>query len=55
MEKIVALQYSEDELLQYIASLNQYSEHPLAQAVVKFAKAKNVSLTKVDDFENIAG
>ncbi|PZO34976.1 MAG: ATPase [Flavobacteriaceae bacterium] len=55
VEKIVALQYSEDELLQYIASLNQYSEHPLAQAVVKFAKAKNVSLTKVDDFENIAG
>ena len=55
VEKIVALQYSEDELLQYIASLNQYSEHPLAEAVVKFAKAKNVSLTKVDDFENIAG
>ncbi|MEO6174986.1 MAG: heavy metal translocating P-type ATPase [Flavobacterium circumlabens] len=55
VEKIVAFQYSEDELLQYIASLNQYSEHPLAQAVVKFAKAKNVSLTKVDDFENIAG
>ncbi|MCV9933470.1 heavy metal translocating P-type ATPase [Flavobacterium sp. LS1R47] len=55
VEKIVALQYSEDELLQYIASLNQYSEHPLAEAVVKFAKAKNVSLIKVDDFENIAG
>jgi len=55
VEKIVALQYSEDELLQYIASLNQHSEHPLAQAVVKFAEAKNVSLTKVSDFENIAG
>ncbi len=55
VEKIVALQYSEEELLQYIASLNQYSEHPLAEAVVKFAKAKNISLTKVNDFENIAG
>lgn len=55
VEKIVAFEYSEEELLQFIASLNQYSEHPLAQAVVKFAKAKNVSLTKVADFENIAG
>jgi Cu2+-exporting ATPase len=25
-----------------IASLNQYSEHPLAQAVVNFAKAKRL-------------
>jgi len=55
VEKVVAFEYSEEELLQFIASLNQYSEHPLAQAVVKFAKMKNVSLTKVEDFENIAG
>jgi Cu2+-exporting ATPase len=27
-----------------IASLNQYSEHPLAQAVVNFAKKKKVTL-----------
>jgi Cu2+-exporting ATPase len=37
-----------------IASLNQYSEHPLAQAVVNFAKAK-VSLIEVKDFEAISG
>jgi Cu2+-exporting ATPase len=35
--------------------LNQYSEHPLAQAVVHFAKAKNVSLIEVQDFEAISG
>ncbi|MBP0902245.1 heavy metal translocating P-type ATPase [Mariniflexile gromovii] len=42
-------------LIQYIASLNQYSEHPLAEAVVNYGRAKQVSLIKVDDFEAIAG
>jgi Cu2+-exporting ATPase len=45
----------EDNLLQNIASLNQYSEHPLAQAVVNYAKSKNVSLVEVKDFEAISG
>lgn len=42
-------------LLQSIASLNQYSEHPLAQAVVNYAKSKEVSLIEVKDFEAVAG
>jgi Cu2+-exporting ATPase len=49
------LNNDEDSLLQSIASLNQYSEHPLAQAVVNFAKAKAVSLIEVKDFEAISG
>lgn len=44
-----------DNLLQNIASLNQYSEHPLAQAVVNYAKSKIVSLVEVKDFEAISG
>ncbi len=44
-----------DDLLQKIASLNQYSEHPLAQAVVQSAKEKNISLVEVADFEAITG
>ncbi len=55
VEKVVSLEGSSDEVLQQIASLNQYSEHPLAQAVVKYAKASNSKLKKVDDFETIAG
>jgi Cu+-exporting ATPase len=35
--------------------LNQYSEHPLAQAVVQFAQAKEITLIEVNDFEAIAG
>ncbi|MFB9077194.1 heavy metal translocating P-type ATPase [Flavobacterium procerum] len=55
VEKIVALNNDEDFLLQNIASLNQHSEHPLAKAVVTFAKAKNTQLKEVLDFETITG
>lgn len=56
VEKLVATQKgSEKDLLQFISSLNQYSEHPLAEAVVKYGKNNNISPTKVDDFEAIAG
>jgi Cu+-exporting ATPase len=55
VEKIYAIHNDEHTLLQNIASLNQHSEHPLAQAIVNFAKAKNQSLIEVPDFEAVAG
>ena len=56
VEKIYSVQpENENELLKYIASVNKYSEHPLAQAVVNFAKQKNISLDDVKDFEAVAG
>ena len=55
VEKVFSTQGNESDLLQYAASLNQYSEHPLAQAVVKFAKLKEISLIEVKDFEAISG
>lgn len=55
VEKVFSSDNQEDDLLQNIASLNQYSEHPLAQAVVNFAKAKEISLIEVKDFEAVSG
>jgi Cu+-exporting ATPase len=55
VEKVYSSQNNEDMLLQKIASLNQYSEHPLAEAVVHFAKAKETVLSEVKDFEAITG
>lgn len=46
---------SETDLLQLIASLNRYSEHPLATAVTKYAKDKGITFIEVNDFEAIAG
>ena len=54
-EKVFAIENNENELLQNCASLNQYSEHPLAEAVIKFAKLKQIPLIEVNDFEAIAG
>lgn len=55
VEKIYVTNNDDNNLLQSIASLNQYSEHPLAQAVVNYAKIKTISLIKVSDFEAVAG
>lgn len=55
VEKIYSVNNEEDFLLQNIASLNQHSEHPLAEAVVHFAKAKNSSFKEVQSFETITG
>jgi Cu2+-exporting ATPase len=55
VEKVFAANGTEEDLLEKIASLNQYSEHPLAEAVVKYAQSKSISLIDVKDFEAIAG
>ena len=57
VEKVVdsAGDYSEDVLLKYIASLNRHSEHPLAEAIVKYAHAKKIDVVDVDDFEAVSG
>ncbi|WP_405412756.1 heavy metal translocating P-type ATPase [Maribacter sp. Asnod1-A12] len=46
---------NEDLVLQYIVSLNQHSEHPLADATVNYGRTKNVSILKVDDFSSVTG
>ena len=55
VEKVFSVEDNENKLLQYCASLNQYSEHPLAQAVVQYGKLKDISLIEVNDFEAISG
>lgn len=56
VEKVVAEEgFNEEDVLQKIASLNKYSEHPLAEAIVKYAKEKKISFSDVKDFEAFAG
>ena len=47
--------HTEDEILQLAASLETVSEHPLAQAVVKTAEARQLSLSPVKQFTATAG
>lgn len=55
VEKVVALHNNEDDLLALIAALNQHSEHPLAEAIVRYGQSKNVTMAEVSNFENVTG
>ncbi|MFT7861152.1 MAG: copper-translocating P-type ATPase [Sulfurimonas sp.] len=52
---IAADRMDEKQLLQYAASLERASEHPLAAAVIEYAKESNLSLLDVTNFEAITG
>ena len=45
----------EEELLYYAASLEQKSEHPLAGAVIRYAKEKNRKTEDIEEFAAVAG
>ncbi len=43
------------ELLKDVASIEEYSEHPLSKAIVSFALEKSLSLEEPDSFEIVKG
>jgi Cu+-exporting ATPase len=47
--------YSEKEVLQFIASLNKMSEHPLAEATVKYGKEQKTEILTADNFSAVTG
>lgn len=49
------LKVSEDELLKVAASLEKFSEHPLAKAIVEAAEIRQIGLSKVSDFQSTTG
>ncbi len=56
VEKIGAFENSsEDEVLQMMASLNQMSEHPLAESIVNYAKTKQIDLFMPQQFFAVSG
>jgi Cu+-exporting ATPase len=55
-ERAVALPgFTEDEVLRLAASLDQGSEHPLADAIVRAAHERKLELSTVDGFESGSG
>lgn len=47
--------FAADQILQWAASLDQGSEHPLAAAIVAEAHARGMPLASVDDFDSLTG
>lgn len=46
---------NETTILQYAASVNSQSEHPIAQAIVAEAKRRNFAMLQIKNFRRIAG
>ncbi|MGO3843890.1 MAG: heavy metal translocating P-type ATPase [Alcaligenes pakistanensis] len=46
---------NQDQTLAAIAALENYSEHPIAQAIVNAAKEKQITLPKAEQFESLTG
>jgi len=56
LTKIKSLsKWDENDLLQYSASLERGSEHPLASAIVEGAFDKGIQLVNADHFESVTG
>ncbi|PTT72954.1 MULTISPECIES: heavy metal translocating P-type ATPase [unclassified Chryseobacterium] len=55
VEHIETINNDQNSILKIAYSLNQNSEHPLSNAVIKKAKAESITPEKVEQFENISG
>ena len=55
VESVVAISGDESELVRLVASLEQGSEHPLGAAVVAAAKANDIRLANVSEFQSKTG
>jgi Cu+-exporting ATPase len=52
---VAAPGFSDDDVLRIAASIDQGSEHPLAQAIVAQARGRGLSLAQPADFESASG
>jgi Cu2+-exporting ATPase len=57
VEKVISITpgISDEEVLKKIISLNSSSEHPLAQATIRYGANKNIEILPLSDFEAITG
>ena len=52
---VLSHELNEDELIMFAASLENMSEHPLAQAVVELAQHKKIKLKEAKKFSSVSG
>ncbi|MCY9696166.1 heavy metal translocating P-type ATPase [Paenibacillus alginolyticus] len=55
VSQVILTEASENELLSIARTLEEYSTHPIAKAVVEYAKDKGVPVLRGETFRNIVG
>lgn len=56
VQKVMRLNsFNEDQILEIAASLEAHSTHPLAQAILNYAKSKNIQIKTISEFINVSG
>lgn len=57
VEKVVSTssEFSEKDILEMIASVNSSSEHPLAEATMRYAEEQQARISKVSEFNAVTG
>lgn len=51
----VKIKDQDEAILKDVASIEQFSEHPLSKAIVKYSKEKGIELSEPDSFEIVKG
>ncbi len=51
----IPLEATEEELLQWVGSIEKNSEHPIGKAIVKGVEEKGISILPIEDFEILPG
>jgi Cu+-exporting ATPase len=47
--------FSEKEILKFTAAAENRSEHPLARAIVEFARGRNIKIPIIEEFQTLSG
>src|ERR1019366_6001011 len=57
VEKVISSgsDFTEDQLIEKIISLNSSSEHPLAQATLRYGEEKKIAIKPISNFEAVTG
>ena len=48
-------QFTQDEFIQKVASVESFSDHPLARAILNYASSKNIANSSATDFQSVTG
>jgi len=52
---IPAAGYSQEKVVEIAAAVEKRSQHPLADAIIRYAQARNVAVPDADDFQSFTG